>query len=390
MKIAMIGQKGIPVHYGGVEKHVHDLVIGLASAGHDVTVYSRRWYTKGWNARYRGVYVQHLPSIHTKHLDAITHTFISTLHAIAKRFDIIHYHGVGPSLLAFLPRVLAPKSKVVVTFHSIDRYHQKWGRISRFFLRLGEFATCAFAHETITVSQSLTQYCRNEFGKETTYIPNGVYVNKKTENIETLKQFGLAPEQYILMVSRLVPHKGAHVLINAFARLKKQNAKNPKMKNLKLVVVGGSVSTDDYVRSLKKQAKQSPDIVFTGFQSDDVLCELYSHARALVHPSFNEGLPLTVLEAMSYGLPVLLSSIPEHLELITDPRMFFAENNVGTLVKKIEEFLALSSEEREQLGEKNKRRVARQYNWDTIVPKTIAVYERVQKKSMLQTATVKI
>src|SRR3989338_8695130 len=378
MKIAMIGQKGMPAGYGGVEAHVHGLAVHLKQAGHDVTVYSRSWYTGFSETKtVEGVVCQYIPTIKTKHLDTITHTLLSTLHAVFQRFDVIHYHGVGPSLVSWIPRLLSPKTNVVTTFHSIDRYHEKWGFLSRLFLRLGEWTACFFAHETITVSQSLGRYCEKEFHKETIYIPNAVSPQSQSRiNREPLKKFGLLHEPYMVMISRLIPHKGAHLLIEAFHNLKMNHADDPMIKNLKLAIVGGSVYTDEYIRDLHLQAAPCNDIIFTDFQTGETLDALYRNAIALVHPSLNEGLPITVLKAMALGKPVLVSNIPEHLELLHDPRAIFVQNDVRTMEITLYEFLCLPKEEKESMGNANARLVETSYSWRMILPQIIAVYER--------------
>ena len=175
MRIAMIGQKGIPAIYGGIERHVEELSVELVKQGHDVVVYARTWFTDKKIKNYQGIKIKHTPTLRTKHLDAIIHTFTSTIHALLfQKPDIIHYHGVGPALLAWMPRLLSPKTKVVVTMHCLDRYHQKWGIFARFMLRIGEWAGCAFAHQVISVSKTIQSYCLNEYQKSTTYIANGV------------------------------------------------------------------------------------------------------------------------------------------------------------------------------------------------------------------------
>jgi len=375
MRIAMIGQKGIPAIYGGVERHVHDLSVRLVEAGNDVTVYSRSWYTEGKDAPVSGVGVKLVPTIKTKHLDAIVHTLLSTIHAVTQKYDVIHYHAVGPSLLSWIPRIFAPKTKIVTTFHCVDRYHQKWNVFARFMLRLGERTACAFAHETITVSQSLKNYCENEYQADTTYIPNGVVI-PKSQSDDALAQFGLERGKYLVMVSRLVKHKGAHILVDAFARLKKMHPENNTIQELKLAIVGGSAYTDEYVSELHTQAGTCNTIVFTGFQSGIALDQLYANATALVHPSMNEGLPITVLQAMSYARPALVSNIPEHLEVIKDIRAVYTENDVDALVENLENFLTLSQGEQKSMGESNKRVVERKYTWDMVVPQVIDVYER--------------
>mgnify|MGYP000092701035 FL=1 len=165
MKIAFIGQKGIPTQQGGIEKHVEKLSVKLANLGFEVTVYSRPYYTKDDRKtyEYQGVKIINLPSIKTKNLDAISHTFLATFHALFQDYDIIHYHGVGPSLMSFIPRIFKPKTKIIATFHCIDRQHQKWGTFAKLMLSFGEWAACHFPHETIAISQILKKYCYYRF-----------------------------------------------------------------------------------------------------------------------------------------------------------------------------------------------------------------------------------
>ncbi|MBU2542936.1 glycosyltransferase family 4 protein [Patescibacteria group bacterium] len=375
MKIAMIGQKGIPAIQGGVEKHVHELSVRLVKFGYNVTVYARKWYT-GANEDYKleGVNIKHLPSIHTKHFDAITHTLIATLHAIKNNYDIIHYHGVGPSLMAWIPRLLSRKTKIIVTFHSIDRYHSKWNVIAKLFLRLGEWTACKFPHETITISQSLQKYCINEFITETHCIPNAFDPKPIPSQIDELNKFGLHENEFIVMISRLVPHKGAHLLINAFNKLKLDHGSEERIKNLKLAIVGGSAYTDKYVKELHKLASINNQIIFTDFQSGETLDQLYAHTKLLVHPSDNEGLPFTVLEAMAYAKPVLVSNIPEHLELIDDPRAIFTTRDTDNLEKKLFNILSLPEDKLQGMGQRNKNTIEKHYTWKKLMPKIVAVY----------------
>ncbi len=381
----MIGQKGIPAVYGGVERHVHDLSVRLAERGHTVTVYSRKWYTGSTGTdTVEGVQRVHTRTIKTKHLDTIVHVFTSTMHALFASYDVIHYHGVGPALLAWIPRIFRPRMRVIVTLHSLDRFHQKWNWFARAILRLGERAAYTFAHDTICVSKSLHEYLKVEYGVDTTYISNGVDMPSKVKTKSHITSFGLASGRYIVMISRLVPHKGAHILIEAFKKLKERNRKNKTIQSLKLAIVGGAAYTDSYVQSLHISAATMNDVIFTDFQSGEALNELYAHARALVHPSINEGLPITVLQAMSHGIPVLLSSIPEHREIIGDERMFFKENDVDSLVSRLEKFMKLKKEDRMKVGKQNRAIIYEKYEWEHIVEKTEGVYRGIlAKKSPL-------
>ena len=372
MRIAMIGQKGIPAIYGGIERHVEELSRELVKQGHEVLVYARGWYSTVVVAKYQGIKIVHTPTLHTKHLDAITHTFISTLHAIFKeKPQVIHFHGVGPAVLSFLPRLLSPKTKVVATFHCIDRYHQKWGVFARLMLAVGERAACLFPHQTISVSRTIQNYCLNEYQKITAYIPNGVIAPVGNSNPAALGEFGLEANKYILMVSRLVRHKGAHYLLHAWQFAKQQY---PELfRDTKLAIVGDSAFTDDYLHELKAIARGDNSIVFTGWQHGRILDELYANAGLFVHPSENEGLPITVLQAMSCGRPVLVSDIPEHQEVILDKRFWFQNASIVSLSDKLVELLK-DKTALEIAGAQNKETVIAKYHWTDIARETQKLY----------------
>ena len=374
----------MPAVHGGVERHVHELTVRLVERGHTVTAYSRRWYTGGKEAPVDGVEIIHTPTMHTKHLDTITYTLVATIQAMRAKHDVIHYHGVGPSLLSWIPRIFAPRIRVVNTFHSIDRKHDKWGLIARMTLWFGEWASCKFAHKTIAVSRTIQQYVRDAYSKDIEYIPNGVPTYKKNKKSGALKQFKLASKGYLVMVSRLIPHKGAHYLIAAYQKLQKSHPELTKDK--KLVIVGDGHYTDAYVSYLKNMAEGDPNIVFTGFQSGEELSQLFSHSLAMVHPSNNEGLPITVLEGMSYGLPVLVSDIPEHRELINDPDFNFTRSDVQSLQKQLVTLLSQTKTKLASAGRKNRNLIGRDYSWETIVSEIEDLYDKQKHTTLVEEA----
>ncbi len=385
MKIAMIGQKGIPAIYGGVERHVEDLSRELVKQGHDVLVYARAWYTSKALKNYHRVKIIHTAVIHTKHLDAISHTFTATLDALRRNCDVIHYHGVGPSLLAWIPRIFAPKIKVVVTFHCIDRYHQKWGAIAKFMLWLGEKTACTFAHQTIAVSKTIQSYCLNEYHTKTEYIPNGVVVSKNNDS-GLLEKYNLEPNKYILMVSRLVRHKGVHYLLEAWQMARAQNPE--LLKNYKLAIVGGSTFTDDYIKELHYIARGDKSIVFTDWLHGQILEETYANCALYINPSENEGMPITVLQAMAYGKPVLLSDIPEHQELIGDRNFLFHNASIVDLADKITKLIK-DENLRLTAGSENKLLTKKSFNWNDLSQKTLAVYNTQKKTKAARLKTIR-
>lgn len=379
MKIAMIGQKGIPfTRDGGVERHVEELSVGLVARGHEVLVYVRPRFIINGQKIYKGARLASLPSISTKNLDTISHTFLATIHVLFKKVDIIHYHGVGPSTLAWIPRIFKPRTKIIVTFHSIDRFHKKWGKFARWYLGLGEWTACHFAHKTIAVSESIQKYCKKKFKKNLVYIPNGV-TPEKIFGEDKIKQFGLKKNSYILTVARLIRHKGIHYLIQAYRKIEKNFGDDPKNwpggKIKKLVIVGAPSFTDDYYAYLNQLAEQSPNIIFTGFQVSEPLKQLFANAYLYVHPSEAEGLSITILEAMSFGTCVLISNIPENMETIDHSGFSFETKNIDDLYEKLI-YLFNVPEIVDSRGERGKEFIKKNFNWDKIIIETEKTYKK--------------
>ncbi len=369
----MIGQKGFPAVSGGIEKHVQELSEQLVSKNHEVTVFCRGWYSNQnkTDSQVKRVFV---PTLHTKHLDAIIHTFLSIVVAAWKKTEVFHIHGVGPALLAWLPKLLRPSAKVVVTFHCIDREQKKWGSFARFMLWLGERAACVFPDKTITVSKNLTEYVKKNYQTDATYIPNGVNIPESKNKIELLKQFDLEPKKYFLMVSRLVEHKGQKTLIEAW---KTARTMCPELfASMKLVIVGGGSFTDSYIKELHQLTCGDSDIVLTGEQTGETLHELFTNAYAAVHPSLAEGLPIAVLEAMSYSKCVLASDIPEHLEIIGDHGLSFTKNDSADLAKNLIMMVETPDLTR-FVGQSAAKFVQANYSWDEIVIQTDALYRKL-------------
>ena len=367
MKVAMIGQKGsTPI--GGIERHVEALSVRLGAMGHHVIIFTRTWFAPA-KARYaKGVTVIATPTIRAKNLDTIIHTLTSSIKAMRMGVDVMHYHGVGPSLLSWMPRVFAPQIKVVATFHCIDRKHQKWGLFARIMLGLGERAACLFPHETITVSKTLESYCQNRYNRDVLYIPNGVDTPGRI-GTDVLATYDLKKDGYIVMVSRLVRHKGAHHLIRAYGELRKRGLHRGK----KLVIVGDSAFTDAYATEVRALAANTPDIVFTGSLKGKALAQVFGNAYAVVHPSESEGLPIAVLEGMVYGKTVLASDIPENMEVVRDHGMYFRNKSVPDLTRKLRSLLA-NPRIAKETGRHAKAFVLANYHWDDVAKQVQKMY----------------
>lgn len=367
MRIAMIGQKGIPSRAGGVEIHVEELAKRLVKQGHSVTVYCRKTYCQELKKDHEGIRLIYIPSINTKHLDAIIYSVLATLHALLKGFEVFHYHALGPSTVTFLPRLLG--RKVVCTIHGLDWQRDKWGGFARKYLLFGERCVARYANTAISVSSNLVSYFEKKYQKQPIYIPNGVNIPEIKPAVRITAQYGLKKDDYLLYLGRLVPEKGIHYLIDAYLRLN---------SSLKLVIAGGSSHTTEYVRQLQKQAEGCENILFTGFVQGEVLQELFSNAYLYILPSDLEGMPISLLEAMSYGQACLVSDIEENKAVVGKNGFYFSKGDTESLYDALNK---LTSDRQILEGAKTAavEHVKNHFNWDDTALSHSRVYESLMQ-----------
>jgi len=372
MKIAYIGQKGIPTKTGGVERYVEEVATRMAKRGHEVFVYARNNYTDKNLREFEGVKIIHLPSIPTKNLDAISHTFLATMHSLFQNYDAIHYHSIGPTSLSFIPKLFSKKTVVIATFQCQDYFHKKWGALARAYLRFSEKVTCTVPDKTIAVTEDLRSYAQRKYQKNLTLIPNGAEIRFNV-NDEALLEWNLEKEGYIFSASRLIRHKGIHYLINAFNQLCEKNLNQDK----KLVIAGDGAFTDDYVSELKNLAKDNKNIIFTGTVSGEKLEQLFSHCALFVQPSESEGMSLALLEAMGYGKPILISNISENVSVLRGSGFVFENKNEKDLEGKLLDILN-NPEVVKKAGEESQKVAKEFYDWDKIVTQIENLYRLAQ------------
>lgn len=374
MRIVFIGAKGIPSGAipgaGGVEMHVEQIATRLAAKGHKVTVYIRSYADlPATHKMYKGVHLVRMPSIRTKNLDTITHVFCSTLHALTKPADVIHYHGVGPSTLAWLPRLLKWRTKIVCTFHSRDWFDTKWSGPAKWYLRLGELSALYFPHRTVVISHVLQVFCKKAFGRDTTYIPNGAD-ELGPQGTDEIRKLGLEPGKYLLGVGRLVPNKAYDVAFEAYRQVK---------NDMPMVVAGAAFHSSEYIMKLQAQAAQDARIRLVGFQTGVALRQLFAHCYAFVHPSRAEGLSTSIIEAMAAGKVVVMSDIKENLELVDHSGLAFKTDDREALKQTLELVLSDPAMVLER-GARAKRVVHQEYSWERVVDRLDHLYKDLTQR----------
>lgn len=379
MKIAMIGHKRIPSREGGVEIVVEELSTRMVSMGHQVTAYNR----KGKNVadkkadldlhklkEYKGVKIVNVITSEKKSLNAMLYSFFATIMAVTtKKYDVIHYHAEGPCVPLFIAHLF--RFRTVATIHGLDWQRAKWGGFASKYLQLGEKVAVKYADEIIVLSKNVQDYFWARYKRETHFIPNGVNEPDILEPDIIKKKYGLEKDSYFLFLARIVPEKGLHYLLEAFARVDTEK---------KLVIAGGSSHTGAYVEQIREMASNDSRVIMTGFVQGKELEELYSNAFSYVLPSDLEGMPLSLLEAMSYKNCCVTSDIPECVEVAGDLAITFPKGNVKELTKVLRKMCA-DPEWVHSFKEASSQLVLQKYNWNDIVSKTLKLYEKKDKKS---------
>ncbi len=372
LNIAMFGQKRIPSREGGVEIVVEELCTRMVAQGHNVTCYNRGGhhvsgseYDSKRLKEYKGIKLKTVPTIEKKGLAAVSSSFFAALCCAFGKYDIVHIHAEGPAFVSWFPKMFG--KRVVVTIHGIDWQREKWklGFGSK-FIRQGEKNAVKYADEIIVLSKGVHDYFKDTYGRETHFIPNGVNRQEIKDAKFITEKFGLTKDSYILFLGRLVPEKGIRYLVEAFKDVKTDK---------KLVIAGGSSDTDSFMAELKDLAKDDNRIIFTGFVQGQMLDELYSNAYIYTLPSDLEGMPLSLLEAMSYGNCCLVSDIPECAEVVEDKALIFQKSNVEDLQEKLQN----ACDHPEMVMEMKKQAadfICKKYNWDDVVKETMKLYRR--------------
>jgi glycosyltransferase involved in cell wall biosynthesis len=367
MKIAYIAIKGMPIG-GGIEKYTEELGSRLVQRGHEIVVYCSRHYGAK-DGTYKGIKLKTLPSLNSRSFQKLSLTLLSSVHQFFEpNIDVVHYHAIGPSIFSFLPRLIGRKT--VVQSHGHEWMRAKWGWTGKTFFKLSEYAAIYFPNRVTAVSNVLKEYYESRYSRRVAYIPTGITPPKKLAPVK-IKRFGLDGGDYILFAARHVEEKGAHYLIDAYQQMN---------TSIKLVIAGDAQHEDVYKALLRSKAEGNKNIIFPGFVQGELLEELFSNASIYVLPSEIEGLPISLLEAMSYACCCVVSDIPENKEALGGCGFVFKNKDVQDLRRCLEELIG-NKEMLESKKELAHKRVLNHYTWDSIANDFEAFYEELIDKN---------
>lgn len=371
MKIAMLGHKRIPSREGGIEIVVEELSTRMVKQGYEVTCFNRKGHHVSGKKydhekldSFKGVRLKDVFTIDKKGLAAMVASISASFRAAFGKYDVVHFHAEGPCAMLWLPKLL--RKRCIATIHGLDHQRAKWGRFASAYIMFGEKVAVKYADEIIVLSEGVQNYFMKKYGRKTKFIPNGVNrpVIRAADEITT--RWGLEKNSYILFLGRIVPEKGLRYLIEAF-----KNVSTDK----KLVIAGGSSDTEMFMNELKEMAKGDQRILFTGFVQGAVLDELYSNAYIYTLPSDLEGMPLSLLEAMSYGNCCLVSNIAECATVVESKAEIFQKGNTRDLKEKLQ-ILCNNPELVKKYQKDAVGFILGKYNWDDVIDKTIQLYRR--------------
>jgi glycosyltransferase involved in cell wall biosynthesis len=361
LRVAFIGGRGVISKYSGIETYYEEVGKHLTQMGHEVTVYCRNYFTPALT-EHNGMRLVRLPTIRSKHLETVIHTLLSTVHALTQRYDVVHYHALGPALFSFFPRLFGMKT--AVTVQGLDWQRKKWGPLASSVLRLGEKASIQFPNGTMVVSQTLQQRYRETHRTEAFYVPNGGVLRERNLPRKII-DWGLDPGKYVLFLGRFSPEKGCHLLVEAFERIE---------TDVKLVLAGASSYCDEYSQELRTHASER--IRMLDWVSGETLDELLTNAMVFVLPSDLEGLSLALLDAMGAGLCVLASNVPENREVVDGAGFTFQRGSAADLADRLR-FLIANPAVREAAGRTAKKRIEELYQWQKVAEDIEKAYFKV-------------
>lgn len=376
MKIAVIGAKGLPPEQGGIEHHCAEIYPRMVEQGHSVDLFARSFYTNmpAWSRHdYKGVQVTSLPCPKGGGADVIVSSALGSM-LTAGKYDVIHFHALGPALFSWVPRMISP-AKIVVTCHGLDWQRAKWGKFAKLSILLGEQFAASCAHEIVVVSEALRPYFLKTYGRDSTYIPNAPATYAKSDPTFTWgTSLGLEQGRYLVFLGRLVPEKCPDLLIQAFQALQPQG--------WKLVLVGGD-DAPEFKERLLSLADNNPNILFTGQLLRDRLAEIVRGAGMCVMPSNIEGLPMAMLEAMAEGVPIIASNIPPHQQLLGENRgVLFRKGDLKGCIQKLEWAIS-HMDALKPIAERAKSYVKSTFNWDHITTQFLDLYEASVDQSQI-------
>jgi len=380
MKIAMLGHKRIPSREGGIEIVVEEIATRLVKLGHQVDAYNRagkhvsdRTIKQKTSNTYQGIRLIPVFTIDKKSLNAFLYSIFASLLVSVRKYDVIHYHAIGSCVMLWIPKLL--RRRVVVTVHGLDWQRDKWGGFATKYLKLGERIAVKYADEIIVLSEDMKSYFKTTYGRTTTFVPNGVNLPEPKQARIITEKYGLKEEDYILFLSRLVPEKGLHYLLEAFRDINTDK---------KLVIAGGASHSNDYVESIQKMAEKDPRVILTGFVQGQELEELFSNCFLYCLPSDVEGMPLSLLEALSYGRRCLVSNIPENMQITKRFGIYFRKSNVEDLKLKLQEAFSTTRQNQQQI----RQYVTQQFDWDKVVEQTLRIYREDRATTIALTKEV--
>ena len=358
MKIAIIGTRGIPANYGGFETFAEECAAGLVVRGHQVTVYCRSHYVSKALKTHRGANLVVLPTLEWKYTDTVIHSLFSILHALAGRYDVILICNAANSIYAWIPRIL--RVPVVVNVDGIERLRRKWNRIGKAYYRICEYLSTCFPNVMVTDAKVIERYYWERYKAESVFIPYGTHL-RKTQSREILEKLGLAPGGYYLYVSRLEPENNAHLVVEAFEKVRTAR---------KLLVVGDAPYSDDYISKLRKS--RDPRILFPGAIYGDGYLQLQAHAFCYIHATEVGGTHPALIEAMGQGSMIVANNTPENSEVLGNTGLLYPKNNVSSLIQ----FLQMVEDDPEKFADLRTaalHRARTAYSWDGVIES----YERL-------------
>ena len=362
MRIAILGTRGIPASYGGFETFAEHLATRLVARGHEVTVYCRAHYVSPRQLEYHGVKLQVLPTIRHKYFDTVIHTFLSAIHAVSGRYDAALICNCANA--PFSPILRLTGTPVAINVDGLEHKRKKWGWLGRRYYRLAEYLSTLLPNEMVTDAQVIQDYYLTRHQTQSTMIAYGSEIERRPDRA-AVRKWRVEPNRYILYVSRLEPENNAHLVIEAFKKVRTA---------YRLLIVGDAPYAEHYINSLKAQARGDKRIIFTGFVFGQDYRALQQNAYCYIHATEVGGTHPALLEAMGYGNCVLTLATPENIEVVGEAGVPYIDE--FDLAEKLQRVLRDGSLV-QAFRNRAQQRIQSHYDWDTVVDQYEQLFARM-------------
>ena len=363
MKIAFVSTRGIPNNYGGFEQFAEYISVGMAQRGHEVVVYSPKFHPYQ-ESTYKGVRIKHIYSPETwmgSSVGSFFYDFASLRDALKKEdFDIIYEAGYTSIIPAYIWFNVRKRKRPIFTTNmdGLENKRSKFSPMVRRFLDWEEKMAVKYSHYLIADNMGIHDYYKEKYDKESKFLAYGADIHDDF-NADYLKEFGLQPEEYYILIARLEPENNIVMAIEGYLH-SKENGRRP------LIVVGKT--NTPHGKELVEKYGNERNVEFVGGIYDFKKLDSVRHfSKAYFHGHSVGGTNPSLLEAMAAGCFIFAhDNIFNRAVLKENAFYYLSADKVTEYLNRID---TMAEESKIQYTARNIEVIRNEYSWESLIDK---------------------